>query len=349
VSWNGSGTYSRGYASWTNDANSGLAISATKFDLEDNDFAAGIQNCLTIDGQNKPNATLTWAQALNLTKASDANVFSLARTGGTNNPSLTWAVTDAGGFTQTLSFGSYNLTMPSGNSGFSFANAAYTFGNITDAPTFGFTGKGMTIAVDTSTRTALNLQAIAAGVSALQFNNSAAVELATIGTAGGANQIITGTAAGDFALRSKSGNIFFSKDDGATISAGLTAGGVWAISDNAASPTLYNAGYMDCPQNLQNGNYGLLLSDRGKSILHNNAAGHTYTIPANGSVAFPVGTTIVISNTNAGGTVTIAITTDTLTWAANGSTGSRTLAANGICSIHKQTSTGWLISGTGLT
>lgn len=56
--WN-SGVYTRGYASWSNDANNNLPISSTKFDLEDNDFAAGLNNCVTIDGLNQPNATIS--------------------------------------------------------------------------------------------------------------------------------------------------------------------------------------------------------------------------------------------------------------------------------------------------
>lgn len=55
-----SGIYTRGYPSWTGDANNNLPISATKFDLEDNDFAAGLNNCMTIDGLNRPAATMNW-------------------------------------------------------------------------------------------------------------------------------------------------------------------------------------------------------------------------------------------------------------------------------------------------
>lgn len=52
------GVYTRAYASWVNDANNNLPISATKFDLEDNDFAAGLNNCLTIDGLNRATANI---------------------------------------------------------------------------------------------------------------------------------------------------------------------------------------------------------------------------------------------------------------------------------------------------
>lgn len=60
------GVYTRGYSSWTADANSGLPISATKFDTEDNDFAAGLNNCLTKDGLSGPTGALTWTQPLTL-------------------------------------------------------------------------------------------------------------------------------------------------------------------------------------------------------------------------------------------------------------------------------------------
>ena len=108
-------------------------------------------------------------------------------------------------------------------------------------------------------------------------------------------------------------------------------------------------GYLIIPQNAQTGSYTLVLGDSGKSIFHASAAGAaTYTIPANGTVAYPIGTTISIINmsTNA---VTISITTDTLYLAGTGATGSRTLAQYGVATTTKMTSTTWIISGSGLT
>ena len=68
-------------------------------------------------------------------------------------------------------------------------------------------------------------------------------------------------------------------------------------------------------------------------------------MPANGVVAFPVGTELKIVNGNGAGAITIAITTDTMRWANDGSAGSRTLAANGVAKILKVTATEWVISG----
>jgi hypothetical protein len=109
--WN-SGVYTRGYASWVTDANNSLPISATKFDTEDNDFAAGLNNCLTVDGLNKPTGTLNWSQQINWSRATDGNLWSLARTGGTNNPKIQGSVTDASGVLFTVTGGNLQFNAP---------------------------------------------------------------------------------------------------------------------------------------------------------------------------------------------------------------------------------------------
>jgi hypothetical protein len=47
--------------------------------------------------------------------------------------------------------------------------------------------------------------------------------------------------------------------------------------------------------------------------------------------------------------VTIAITSDTMRLSPAGTTGSRTLAANGVATCVKLASTEWIITGSGLT
>ncbi len=105
------------------------------------------------------------------------------------------------------------------------------------------------------------------------------------------------------------------------------------------------------PQNSKSAAYTLVLADAGGHIYHPSAdtTARTWTIPANASVAFPIGTTLTFVNDNAAGVVTIAITTDTMRLAGAGTTGSRTLAANGIATAIKMTATSWIINGTGLT
>lgn len=112
-----------------------------------------------------------------------------------------------------------------------------------------------------------------------------------------------------------------------------------------------SVGTKTIPQNSQSGNYTCVLTDSGKHIYHPVAAGagHTFTIPANASVAYPVGTAITFINMDATNNISIAITTDTMYLAGSGATGTRTLGTYGVATAIKVTSTLWIISGTDLT
>lgn len=109
-------------------------------------------------------------------------------------------------------------------------------------------------------------------------------------------------------------------------------------------------GYKGLPVNSQSGNYTLVLADAGKLIIHANGAGagDTFTIPANSSVAYPIGTVLSFANRDSAD-VSIAITTDTMALAGTSTTGTRTLGVNGLATAVKTESTIWLISGTGLS
>ena len=109
-------------------------------------------------------------------------------------------------------------------------------------------------------------------------------------------------------------------------------------------------GFLNIPQNSQSTAYTLVLADAGKHIFHpsGDANARTYTIPANSSVAYTIGTAITFINMTSQ-VVTIAITTDTMYLSSAGTTGSRSLAQYGSATAIKMTSTTWLISGSGLT
>jgi len=127
---------------------------------------------------------------------------------------------------------------------------------------------------------------------------------------------------------------------------GITSGTVSNCTVDGTNPV----GFLNIPQNSQSADYTLILADAGKHIFHpaadNNA--RTFTIPANSSVAYPIGTALTFINM-AVASVTIAITSDTLILSSAGTTGSRTLATNGSATCIKITSTSWIISGSGLT
>lgn len=110
-------------------------------------------------------------------------------------------------------------------------------------------------------------------------------------------------------------------------------------------------GFRNIPQNIRSAAYTALASDAGKHLLHPSAdtTARIFTIDSNANVPYEVGTVITFVNQNGAGTLTISLTSDTMRLAGAGTTGSRTLAANGVATALKITSTEWIISGTGLT
>ncbi len=124
--------------------------------------------------------------------------------------------------------------------------------------------------------------------------------------------------------------------------------GTTTVQDGASpTPASHRAGYVDVPQNLKAVNYALVLADRGKSVVMNGTS-LTLTIPANASVAFPIGAAIVVINVNSSA-LSIAITSDTLTLVNSTTTGTRTVAQNGMATLVKVGTTSWIIAGLGVT
>jgi hypothetical protein len=156
---------------------------------------------------------------------------------------------------------------------------------------------------------------------------------------GGESNIVYGVGSGTAPA------LAFSSSNGTTVTERfrITSTGGITSSDLADA-----VGYKGTPLNEQSAAYTLVIGDQGKSIVHpisdNNA--RTFTIPANSSVAFPVGTAITFVNMI--NTLTIAILTDTMYLAGEGTTGTRTLSAFGMASAIKMTTSTWIISGNGL-
>lgn len=109
-------------------------------------------------------------------------------------------------------------------------------------------------------------------------------------------------------------------------------------------------GYLGVPQNPQNGNYTLALSDSGKHIYSENAAPQSIAIPTFASVPFPVADRTVIWIVN-DGTSAISITAAgvVLKLAGTALTGTRTLSAGGIATIVNVKQDRWFISGPGVS
>lgn len=189
------------------------------------------------------------------------------------------------------------------------------------------------------------------GTSSLSVGQSAA-GVATI-LARGAQALNIGNASGTIAFGSAgaltitdpSGSQWGAPTGGAkgagTINAlGLFVNGV-AVGTGSSAMTV----------NSQSAAYGLVIGDANNIVYHptTDATARIWTIPANASVAYPIGTTLAFINDTGAGTITIAITTDTMVMVGTGGTGSRTLVANGSAVATKVTATRWQISGTNLS
>jgi hypothetical protein len=96
--------------------------------------------------------------------------------------------------------------------------------------------------------------------------------------------------------------------------------------------------------------YTTVLADNARHIYHNSTGTtSTFTIAANASVDYPIGSALTFVNPPSAGNLSIAINTDSMTLAGIGSTGTRVLIAPGMATALKITSTSWLISGVNLT
>lgn len=127
---------------------------------------------------------------------------------------------------------------------------------------------------------------------------------------------------------------------------------LWAgsLGTSSTAPNANTLGYLGIPVTSKSADYTLVMADTGTAILHpsSDANSRTFTIPANGSVAYPTGTVLTFINDSAN-SISIAITTDTLVLVGAGTTGTRTLAQYGVATATKISSTRWYINGVNLT
>jgi hypothetical protein len=107
-------------------------------------------------------------------------------------------------------------------------------------------------------------------------------------------------------------------------------------------------GYRNAPQTSAGASaYTLVLGDAGDHVIFTGGTTATLTVPTNASVAFPIGTTILVVNDNSGN-LTISGAGVTFQLAA-GATGNRTVATKGLATCLKTGTDTWYVSGAGVT
>lgn len=319
--------------------------------------------------------------------AKNGTVTSVGGTGTVNGLTLTGTVTTSGNLTLGGTLSNVSLTtavtgtLPTGNGG--TGQTTYTDGQLLIGNTAGNTLAKATLTAGTG----ITVTNGAGSITVAAVNNGTVTSVGGTGTVNGLTLTGTVTSSGNLTLGGTLSNVDLASAVTGTLpvangGTGITAFGTGvatALGQNVSgsgsialttsptfttpvlgtptSGTLSNCtvdgtdavGFRNTPINSQSADYTLVLADSGKTILHaiSDDNARTFTIPDNGSVAYAVGT--VITFVNLINTVTIAITTDTMYLAGSGTTGSRTLAAYGVASAVKVTSTSWVISGNGLT
>ena len=154
--------------------------------------------------------------------------------------------------------------------------------------------------------------------------------------------IIKGNTSGAGSLTLQSANT--SSTTTLTLPATDGTSGQAITTDGSGNLTFSTLGYINAPQST---NTTLALTDQGKHIYFSGGSTATLTVPTNASVAFPIGTTILVVNDNSGNlTISGAGVTFQL---ANGATGNRTVATKGMATLLKVDTDTWYVCGAGVT
>ncbi|MDE2357284.1 MAG: hypothetical protein KGL69_11075 [Alphaproteobacteria bacterium] len=121
------------------------------------------------------------------------------------------------------------------------------------------------------------------------------------------------------------------------------------LAISPTTPASTSAGYLGVPVNEQDGAYGFLLSDAGKMVRGNPSTAIAWTIPPNASVAFPLGTAIVVRNVGAG-TITLTRGAGVTLWiAGSGTSKDVALAQWGLATLVQEAANAWVVSGVGVS
>lgn len=116
-----------------------------------------------------------------------------------------------------------------------------------------------------------------------------------------------------------------------------------------AALTTDNAGYLGMPVNTHDADVTFALTDAGHLQRHTDATARAWTIPANATVAFPIGTVLPFRNVGTG-VVTLTRAGGVTLRIAGASTDQNVAVAQwGMGALVKEDTNTWVASGTGLS
>ena len=133
-----------------------------------------------------------------------------------------------------------------------------------------------------------------------------------------------------------------------------TSGNTSSIALRDHANNYRDAGYNDMRQIPLSGSSTITLDDEhcGALIYRTGTGADTVNMQSSSTV-FQANSTVVIMNAGTSGTLTIGANAQTLNWVDGTggapSTGNRTLARNGICTVWRQTTGVYYVWGTGIT
>lgn len=113
----------------------------------------------------------------------------------------------------------------------------------------------------------------------------------------------------------------------------------------------FDVGYLDVPQNLEDDDYIVALTDRGKHIYQSSAGiASSWLVPNNSDTDFPIGTAITFINDGALAVSIDADTDVTLVQAGTGTEGTAaTLIPLGMATLLQVGVDRWYVNGVGIT
>ena len=240
--------------------------------------------------------------------------FTLPTSGGTNSYVMTTNGSGTASWSQVSLTAGVTGTLPVANGGTGASSASITaFNNIT-----GYTASGATGTTSTN----------------LVFSTSPTLVTPVLGAA-------TATSINGLTITSSTGTLTVTNGKTASFSNSITFAGTDSTTMTFPA-TSSSIGYLNIPQNSQGGAYALALTDVGKHISIS-----TGGVTVNASI-FSAGDVVTIYN-NSASSQTITQGSVTMYLAGTATTGNRTLAQRGVCTVLCVASNTFVISGAGLT